>query len=163
MQSLHSKPLAAKTLRVALGSLLFPVLLYLLSCGDAYRGTKDDFYGPPIPASVDRILDKLGLANIAFNAPTTLLLAERAGIQLLLSTQESIGELKRKVVEAGQKEGARITVSDLMQARLTGFGFAIQPVTPEIQPVSDKNMTEWRWDIKPTEDGLQHLHLTVYR
>jgi len=64
-------------------------------------------------------------------------------------------------VEAGQKEGATINVSDQMEARLTGFGFAIQAVTPEIQAVSDKSTTEWKWDIKPAEPGLQRLHLTV--
>lgn len=158
MKILHVKSLAAKTSKAIRGSVLFSALLCLLSCSPPPAVPR---YGPPMPASIDRILDKLGLANIAFNAPTTLRLGERAGIQLLLSTQESVEELQQKIIEAGQKEGAEIHISDQMQARLTGFGFAIQAVTPETQAVSDKSTTEWKWDIKPTESGPQRLHLTV--
>lgn len=66
------------------------------------------------------------------------------------------------MVEAeGEKEGARIRVSDRMEARLSGPNFAITAITPEIQAVSRNDVTEWKWEVKPSNDGRQYLHLTL--
>jgi hypothetical protein len=48
-----------------------------------------------------------------------------------------------------------------MEARLTGRGFDIQPLTPEIQPVRESDPTEWRWEVVPNEPGSQALHLAL--
>jgi hypothetical protein len=131
MKNLHPKPLAINTLKVALGSVLFSVLLYLLSCTAPPPG----YYRPPVPASIDRILDDLGLANIAFNAPAALRLRQRAGIQLLLFTKESIEELQQKLVETGQKEGAAIKISDQMDRHRrtrSGAGLCTFPPTGKL-------------------------------
>jgi hypothetical protein len=101
------------------------------------------------------------LGNIAFNTPDTLEFGDSEMIQLLLSKQESIQDLQDKIGAAGEKEGARIRISSQMQARLSGSGFGIEPVTPEIQAVSGTEATEWIWEIKPTEEGNQRLHLTL--
>jgi hypothetical protein len=70
-------------------------------------------------------------------------------------------ELKQMIEAAGEKEGARIRVSDRMEARLTGPNFAITAITPEIQAVSRTDITEWKWEVKPIIDGHQRLHLTL--
>jgi hypothetical protein len=80
---------------------------YLLSCEPPPRPLIG--YVPNVPASVDQILENLGLGNIGFNTPKTLQLGEKARIQLLLSTRDPIEELQKKIVAAGEKEGAQKT------------------------------------------------------
>lgn len=112
-------------------------------------------------SAVRRILDDSKLANIAFNTPGALNVHETAVIQLLLDMKTPIDELKEKIKAAGEREGARVEVSDRMEARLTGSNFAITAITAETQAVSRGGTTEWKWEVKPTEAGSHHLHLTL--
>jgi hypothetical protein len=122
---------------------------------------------PPPPeknggtASVDRILARLELANVAFNAPTRLHLNEVSTIQLLLSTRESIEDLQGALTSAGERGGARARISNQMEAHLSGAGFRVEPITPERQAVSSSERTEWRWQIEPTRPGRLSLNLTL--
>jgi hypothetical protein len=116
---------------------------------------------PDRPSAVDRILQKLELGNIAFNAPQTINLRETAVIQLMLSLETPMEELKQTIEAAGEKEGARIRVSDRMEARLSGPNFAITAITPELQAVSRIDTTEWKWEVKPSSHGRHNLHLAV--
>jgi len=123
--------------------------------------------GPIIPqpkdplSSIDRILEKLELGNIAFNAPRSMNLNDTAIIQLLLGLATPTDELKRMIEAEGEKESARIRVSDRMEARLSGPNLAITAITPEIQAVSRNDITECKWEIKPNSKGAQYLHLTL--
>jgi hypothetical protein len=99
--------------------------------------------------------------NIAFNAPERMKLESSSTIQLVLSPTKSIDELKKDVVAQGEKEGARIRISDLMEARLSGSGFNISPITPETQAISWNEITEWKWDVVPNRAGRHNLYLTL--
>jgi hypothetical protein len=119
---------------------------------------------PPLKdrfGAIDRILEKLELGNIAFNAPRSINLHDTAVIQLMLGLATPIDELKRMIEAEGEKEGARIRVSDHMEDRLSGFNFAITAINPEIQVVSRSYVTEWKWEIKPSSEGRQYRHLTI--
>jgi len=70
-------------------------------------------------------------------------------------------ELKRSIVEEGEKVGASIKVSDRMEARLSGYMFQITAITSEEQVVSKDQRTEWKWEIHPKEEGEHRLHLTL--
>jgi hypothetical protein len=111
--------------------------------------------------AVDRILDKMQFGNIAFNVPSAMNLRDTASIQLMLSLITPTEELKKMIEAEGLKEGARIRVSDRMEARLSGPNFSITAVTREVQAVSSHAITEWKWDIKPVNEGKQYLHLTL--
>jgi hypothetical protein len=112
-------------------------------------------------SAVDDILKTMNWGNIAFNAPQSIRLKETAQIQLLLSFEQSIEDLRNAVTAAGEKEGARIQVSNRMAARLTGPNFQITAITPEQQAITSKGVTEWKWEIKSTTAGKQLLHLTL--
>lgn len=112
-------------------------------------------------AEVDRMLDDLPEGNIAFNAPTEMNLKKTATIQLILSMQKSIEELKASLEAEGEKQGAAIKVSRLMEARLTGADFQITTIGDEEQAVSFASPTEWKWDVKPKSEGPHKLHLTL--
>ena len=111
--------------------------------------------------AIDQILENLDFGNIAFNAPKTINLQETAIIQLMLGLEKSVDDLKQMIEAVGEKQGAQIRVSDRMEARLSGSNFTITAITPEIQAISRSNITEWKWEVKPTSDGRHYLHLTL--
>jgi len=119
----------------------------------------------PSPASpfeiVDSILESLRIGTIAFNAPAAMNINDTVPIQLLLSLSGTPEQLKAALSAGGSAEAARIRVCDRMEARLTGPDFAITAVTPEVQAISAKATTEWKWDVKPESEGSHVLHLTL--
>ena len=114
---------------------------------------------PAVEAQIGDVLDRLG--SVAFNAPTELRLGDSVVIQLVLSAERSVRELQKELTEIGEREGARIEISRRMEARLTGSGFRIEATTPELQAVRPNRVTEWSWQIEPTEAGRQRLNLTL--
>lgn len=110
---------------------------------------------------IDEIIEELELGNIAFNSPSTLSLGDSEVIQLILSQQLSIEELQQKIRAKGKTEGHRIRVSNKMEARLSGPGFKIEAILPEVQAVAASKSTEWKWKIEATKGGNQELHLTL--
>lgn len=110
---------------------------------------------------IDEIIEKLEFGNIAFNTPSNMYLGDSEVIQLLLSQQLSIEELRQSIRAAGETEGYSIRVSNKMEARLTGSGFKIEAILPEIQAVAAAKTTEWKWKIEATKGGSQELHLTL--
>ena len=111
--------------------------------------------------SVDRVLAHMELANLAFNVPKTIRLGSTAEIQLLISTEQTIRQLRAKITALGAKAGATIRVAPRMEARLTGLGFKILENTPEVQAIGGPGPTEWTWDVEPNVSGTRQLHLTV--
>jgi hypothetical protein len=111
--------------------------------------------------AIDRIIKKMDLGNIAFNVPQNMNLYDSTIIHLVLGVEKEIEDIKRMIEEKGEKVGARIRVSNRMEARLSGSNFAITAISPEVQAVSKTEVTEWKWEIKPKEDGKQFLHLTL--
>ncbi len=115
----------------------------------------------PKRSTLDILLENMEFAAIAFNAPTTMNIDDSPQIHLILSLSETVDEIKQSIVEEGEKIGATIRVSDVMEARLTGYMFQITAITPETQAVSKSQRTNWKWDIFPKEEGQHKLHLTL--
>jgi hypothetical protein len=116
---------------------------------------------PTLSQEISLILSGLPLARVAFNAPTELHKGESAEIQLLLSLTKVLPVLKDALTKVGERHGAMVRVTDVMEARLTGPAFKIEAVTPERQLISQTDDTEWGWEIEPTRTGTQNLHLTL--
>ena len=93
-------------------------------------------------ATVDQILAKLELGNIALNLAHAINLHDKAIIQLLLGFEKSVSELKEMIEAAGGKVGASIRGLDRMVSRLSSPNFAITAVTPDLQAVSRIDITE---------------------
>lgn len=55
----------------------------------------------------------------------------------------------------------KIKVSNRMEARLSGYQFKITAITPEIQAVSQQQITSWSWEVIPKKEGDHNLHLTI--
>jgi len=116
---------------------------------------------PGDSSEVEDVLESLELVNVAFNAPRTMHLNEPVVIQLVLSGGRTIEQLQEELTALGEQEGEQIRASDTMEAQLTGPGFDIAPVTPEIQLVSKEAVTEWQWEVEPTKTGERRLHLAL--
>ena len=117
---------------------------------------------PPEPlGDVDRLLEEMELGTIAFNVPANINIDDSPQIQLILSLAETIEKLKQSISGEGEKVGATIRVSDRMEARLSGYMFQITAITPEIQAVSKRQQTEWKWEVQPKKEGRHKLHLTL--
>jgi len=117
----------------------------------------------PPPTEVDRLLAKLHWGNLAFRAPAAIGYGDTKPVQLLVSGSTSARDLVQSLTktELDILEAHELQVADVMQAHLTGDGFAITEVTPEIQPVGSTRPTEWKWDIAPRGFGRLPLHLSV--
>ena len=111
--------------------------------------------------AIDRVLERMELGNIVFNAPRTMNLHDSALIHLVLGVEKAIEDIKKMIEEEGEKVGASIRVSNRMEARLSGRNFEIAAINPEVQAVARREATEWKWEIKPKADGRQNLHLTL--
>jgi hypothetical protein len=115
---------------------------------------------------VDAALKKLDWGQMAFDVPEKLRLEQTALIHLLLSPAHTVEQLtnaiREQTTEPVKIESARIQISGMMEAKLVGSAFDIQPITPEApQMVSRTEPTEWKWEIKPRQSGQQSLHLTL--
>jgi hypothetical protein len=112
-------------------------------------------------AAVDRFLEGLVEAGLAFNVPGPMHVGDVEGIHVVLSPSADREELVAAIEEEGRREFHTIRVSDLMEAKLEGLGFDITPKEPQTQPVSGEQPTEWRWQVKAKDTGLQALYLTL--
>lgn len=130
---------------------------------------KSGSIGPPKPVglypTVDRILETMGIGNIAFNVPRTMVEQQDYEINLLVSPSRSMQELqeelRRHVEDHENLEGARIKLTERMEARLTGPNFEITRRGTAIQAVGEAEPTKWQWDVLPKKAGWQELHLTL--
>jgi hypothetical protein len=82
-------------------------------------------------------------------------------IELLLSPTKSVQELQSSLKSHEQTESARIQISNLMEADLSGLGFKIEAKVPQEQAVSRGKTTLWKWEVTPTKDRDQNLYLTL--
>jgi hypothetical protein len=130
---------------------------------DLRRGNGDERAAlPPYSTrTIDEILKSLEWGNIVFNAPKKMQLKEPNTIELLLSLTQSVQELQGELNRQGELESARVRISNRMEARLSGQGFKIEALVPEVQAISSEETTRWKWQVIPTEHGLRSLHLTL--
>jgi len=62
----------------------------------------------------------------------------------------------------GNIEEGTAKVSKLVEARLSGSGFAIKAMTPEQQTISPLTENTWRWSVTPLTAGSQELTFDIY-
>jgi hypothetical protein len=110
---------------------------------------------------VNEIVKNLEWGNIAFDTPKKLKYGETKVVELLLSPNKSLYELRSLMKNHEQAELARIQVSNRMRADLSGQGFKIEALVPEEQAVYGDKATYWKWKVTPTKDGDQTLHLAI--
>jgi len=122
----------------------------------------------PSPSEFDRTDAALGAARqgtVAFNLPERIAINETALVQLRLSLQAAVAELKARIDAAapGRRDSAEVLVMPHMEARLSGDATQVRivAVAPEVQAVSARLDTSWTWDVTALMPGRHSLHLTL--
>jgi hypothetical protein len=116
---------------------------------------------PITPDDIDKIIQGLSLANIAFNTPDTMRMGQTQSIQLFLSGSATVEALQKQITAAGSLNSGQVQISGLLDAHLTGANFQIEAVTPEQQAVGTTHTSHWEWRVTPTQRGAQQLELTI--
>lgn len=111
---------------------------------------------------VDAMVSKLKSGNIAYNAPESMHYKETRVIELLLSPKESPQLLEAQLTDRRDAVSEKVQhVAPRMEAELTGTGFVIEPIDPDIQFITSLRPTQWRWRVTPSSYGPQQLHLSL--
>jgi hypothetical protein len=110
---------------------------------------------------VDQSLRELNWGNIVFNASSIMKYAQPQSVELLLSPSLSVADLQAQLKQKVGAESTQVRVSNRMEAQLTGRGFAIEALTPDLQAIASQQVTRWKWEVTPTEHGRQTLHLAL--
>lgn len=111
---------------------------------------------------VDEQIRKLKSGHVAYNAPESMHYNESRVITLLLSPKESPELLEAQLNDRRDAVSEAVQhVAPRMQASLTGTGFEIEPLDPDIQLVSSLRPTQWRWRVTPNSHGPQELNYSL--
>jgi hypothetical protein len=110
---------------------------------------------------LDTALSKLVAGNVALNNPDRMRVGDSHIVEVKLSTTLSPADLKSQLTEAGNQEAASLLVGDRMSATLNGGdAFDISPPGPQVQWISDSQVTTWTWNVTPKTAGSQYLIMT---
>jgi hypothetical protein len=105
-------------------------------------------------SALDQALNELIAGNVAFNNPQRMTVSRARVVEVKLSTTLSIEELKALLSQAGNRETAGLEVGDRMSATLNGgAAFDISPSGPQTQPISQRQVTTWTWNVTPKASG----------
>lgn len=109
---------------------------------------------------------ELSKANIAFNVPETMKVAESKTVNLLLSPKyfsfELVSLLKESLVDTNKIIVDSLKISSIMEAFLTGQDFSITAITPPRQRIDKYGKNIWKWEVKALKPGKDRkLYLTL--
>ncbi len=120
-------------------------------------------------AFLDQYVKNLEWGTIAFYTPEKMKLAETKIIQLILSPIKSKEELQEELtIELSlfedttkiKVESEEIKITNEMEANISGIGFSVEPIEPELQAIINRT-TKWSWNVTSTKKGKQLLHLKL--
>ena len=148
--------------------------------GDPSCNTTPTLVGVRPLNALDSVVAALPLSDVAFDAPTEMILRRPTTIVVVLDPRRvpaapravrkldpaSTDSLVATLLLAGSSdsmphEAAVIHYSPRMRAELRGQSFTITPRTPEEQGVGAREPTIWRWEVTPTEVEDHVLALTI--
>ena len=112
-------------------------------------------------ALMDEAARGLDWGNIAFDAPSTMRFGQVQTVELVLSPSLSAPALQSQLNEQVGAESAQVQISNRMEAKLTGIGFTIEALSPDLQAVTTQQVTRWQWEVTPTGRGQKKLHLSL--
>ena len=111
--------------------------------------------------TIDNNLEGMVFGDIVFNTPKTINIDDSKIIHIVLGIDKKVKDIENMIKAEGEKHHANIRVSNLMTAHLSGNNFDITVINPETQAVAKKEPTEWKWQIKPKEEGKHNIYLTL--
>jgi len=100
--------------------------------------------------------------RVAFNVPEKMKQGEGQRVTIRISANSS-EDLSRNLANAPPYKTDKIRVAPYMTVKLKGDPevFQIVALTPDDQFVAQDTFTQWLFDVKPLESGIQELNLLV--
>lgn len=116
--------------------------------------------GNDLSSIIEEELQKLSVGKMLFKIPAEMKvgITERIIVRIASSVT---ADLQSGLKGKGTPTQEQIKVGPLMKVQLAGETFDIKPLTHEEQVVSQKEFTEWNWDVMPKKSGKQLLTLVV--
>ncbi len=111
--------------------------------------------------AINEAIKKLDFGDITFDAPLTIQVNEAHPVTLTLPPGKTIKDLNNMIKKDADRMGVDINVVGSLEASLSGRNFSISTITPETQALSEGGATEWKWEVTPTKEGAQNLHLSL--
>jgi hypothetical protein len=111
--------------------------------------------------SLNNLSSQLFDATIAFVVPNEANVDDSIKVQLLIDINKTTKELEKELTSTGIVYSDQVKISNLVYTKLTAPDFEISQLTPEIQPISSEEITEWLWNLKPKSTGTFDVYLTI--
>jgi hypothetical protein len=113
-------------------------------------------------AHVDEIVSRLDYGTVGFYTPTELPWGQTFVQEIVLSPRDTPQELRTAMSNpTAPAEFSRLQIAPRMEARLTGSGFEIEPLSEPLQAITSHRPTKWRFKLTPVKSGPQELHLSL--
>ena len=113
------------------------------------------------PFVVDGKEQELEVGSVAIGSPLSMQLNDIERAYLLLDLNKEVDKLFVFLPEGHEKHGAKVKVSNRMQASLKSHKFDIKQETPEVQAVGSQKTVKWIWSLKPKEIGEHTLTMML--
>ncbi len=113
------------------------------------------------PIIVDGKEQELTIGSLASGSPSLMLLDTPEQFLLLIDFKKNISDLFVSLPKEYKKAGAKVKMSNRMQATLTSHDFDIKNETPTIQAVRSDKTTEWSWTLKAKTAGDHEVTVTL--
>lgn len=114
---------------------------------------------------IDKSLSQSTQSSMAYNAPSSMKLADTVTIELLINPSASPTEVDGQITEPGPVITAMIEITPRMKAELIAQNtdaFLIQSIHDNSeQPLSSSRPTRWAWLVTARQGGLQRLSLVI--
>jgi len=110
---------------------------------------------------MDRYIAGMKKAKMIFDPPHEVMVKSTHLMKLVIDLDKSFKELKKEFKESKVLSKKEISVSDLVEVKLTGSAFKVEPITDIEQHLSQLESTIWEWRVTPLKVGEHDLNLVV--
>jgi hypothetical protein len=134
--------------------------------------------GPGTGFDIDREVESMSVGAAITEVPEAMNVGETRTVVLVLTpdvtkAEDTEKDLKKDLEKRSEQsprkklgsttaiQTEKLKFSRFMEAKLSGQGFEVKSITPERQPVTNSQNTEWKWEVKAVASGEQTLYLAA--
>lgn len=112
-------------------------------------------------ATTEDWIGNLQQANMVLSVPDTANIDEDVRVELVLSLQKAMDELRKDISESGVQHADVILVSRILEVQITAPDFDVKPITPTRQLLSSTKTNSWKWTLRAKSSGVHSIDVSV--
>lgn len=116
---------------------------------------------PKSQTTTDDWIGNLQQANIVLSVPDTANIDEDVRVELVLSLQKDMDELRKDISESGVQHSDVILVSRILEVQITAPDFEVKSITPTRQLLSSTRTNSWKWTLRSKSAGIHSIDVSV--